>query len=185
MKTLLALAIFYWINLVAASVSLADYVYNLTASLEENSPITIEQQTHYYEMFHITSSGEATVTFDNYDANLISPYDNGEYSDPYLYLYLLQNTSVPSINGLSKTYILYDEDDDGNEEIAQGLYFYLPDVTFTNEMIAIVTSYDPLTTGTVDFNLYSDSPLTVIPEPYAVAFVLVGGATITLLRKRK
>ena len=185
MKTLIALAIFYWVNLVAASIALSDYIYDLQATLTSNSTIAIDQEPHFYEMFYIYADGEATLTFDNYNANLISPYDNGEYSDPYLYLYIVDNFTFPSLNAFSKSYVLLTEDDDGNEEIAEGLYFYLSDITFTNEIVAMITSYDPMTTGTVDFNIYSDAELSIIPEPYAVGLTLLGGITLIVARKRK
>jgi hypothetical protein len=184
MKTLIAIAIFYWVNIVAASIALSDYIYDLQATLTSNAVITIDQEPHFYEMFYIYTDGEATLTFDNYDANLISPYNNGEYSDPYLYLYIVDNFTFPSLNAFSKSYVLLTEDDDGNEDIGEGLYFYLSDITFTNEIVAMVTSYDPMTTGTVDFNVYSDNELTVVPEPVAVGLALVGGTTLFLARKK-
>ena len=185
MKTLIALAIFYWVNIVAASIALSDYIYDLQATLNPNATISIDQQPHFYEMFYIYADGEATLTFDNYNANLISPYDNGEYSDPYLYLYIVDNFTFPNLNAFSKSYVLLTEDDDGNEDVGEGLYFYLSDITFTNEIVAMVTSYDPMTTGTVDFNIYSDAELSVVPEPVALGFVFVGGVTLLLTRKRK
>ena len=118
----------------------ADYIYDLTATLSPSSMVTIEQQPHFYQMYHLVADGEATVTFTNYDADLISPTDNGEYSDPYLYLYILEELDFSNINSFSRAYVLYDEDDDGNEDVAEGLYFYLPDITFTNELVAMVTS---------------------------------------------
>jgi hypothetical protein len=147
--------------------------------------VTIEQQPHFYQMYHLVADGEATVTFTNYDADLVSPTDQGEYSDPYLYLYILEELDFSNINSFSRAYVLYDEDDDGNEDVAEGLYFYLPDVTFTNELVAMVTSYEPMTTGTVDFTIESDTALTVIPEPVAVGLIFVGGVTLLLTRKRK
>ena len=185
MKYIITIGIIYWINLIAAAIVHADYIYDLTATLNPNSMVTIDQQPHFYEMYHLVADGEATVTFNNYDADLISPTDNGEYSDPYLYLYILEELDFSNINSFSRAYVLYDEDDDGNEDVDEGLYFYLPDVTFTNELVAMVTSYEPMTTGTVDFTIESDTPLTVIPEPYAVGFVLVGGATLLLTRNRR
>jgi hypothetical protein len=163
----------------------ADYIYDLTATLSPSSTVSIEQQPHFYQMYHLVADGEATVTFTNYDADLISPTDNGEYSDPYLYLYILEELDFSNINSFSRAYVLYDEDDDGNEDVAEGLYFYLPDVTFTNELVAMVTSYEPMTTGTVDFTIESDTALTVIPEPVAVGLIFVGGATLLLARKRQ
>jgi hypothetical protein len=147
--------------------------------------VTIEQQPHFYQMYHLVADGEATVTFTNYDADLVSPTDQGEYSDPYLYLYILEELDFSNINSFSRAYVLYDEDDDGNEDVAEGLYFYLADVIFTNELVAMVTSYEPMTTGTVDFTIESDTALTVIPEPVAVGLIFVGGVTLLLTRKRK
>jgi hypothetical protein len=49
----------------------------------------------------------------------------------------------------------------------------------------MVTSYEPMTTGTVDFTIESDTALTVIPEPVAVGLIFVGGVTLLLTRKRK
>jgi len=163
----------------------ADYIYDLTATLSPSSMVTIEQQPHFYQMYHLVADGEATVTFTNYDADLVSPTDQGEYSDPYLYLYILEELNFGNINSFSRAYVLYDEDDDGNEDVAEGLYFYLPDVIFTNELVAMVTSYEPMTTGTVDFTIESDTALTVIPEPVAVGLILTGGFTLLLARKRK
>jgi len=163
----------------------ADYIYDLTATLTPSSMVTIEQQPHFYQMYHLVADGEATVTFTNYDADLVSPTDQGEYSDPYLYLYILEEINFGNINSFSRAYVLYDEDDDSNEGVGEDLYFYLPDVTFTNELVAMVTSYEPMTTGTVDFTIESDTALTVIPEPVAVGLILVGGATLILARKRQ
>ena len=163
----------------------ADYIYDLTATLSSNSMVTIDQQPHFYQMYHLVADGEATVTFTNYDADLISPTDQGEYSDPYLYLYILEELDFNNINSFSRAYVLYDEDDDGNEDVAEGLYFYLPDVIFTNELVAMVTSYEPMATGTVDFTIESDTALTVIPEPFAVGLILAGGFTLLLTRKRQ
>jgi hypothetical protein len=156
----------------------ADYIYDFEAVLTESNPITIEQETHYYDLFYIYSDGPAQLTFNNYDANLTSPYDNGEYSDPYLYLY--NNFNVLNYNNF-----IY-EDDDGNEELAEGLYFFLDNVMMTNHMVAMVTSYDPHTTGTVDFSIISDKQLSVqtIPEPEALSLILLTGCSL-LLWKRK
>ncbi len=185
-KFLISICILYWINLITACSVKADFMYNLQATLSPNSVVEIEQEPHYYEMFHIYADGAATVTFDNYNANLISPYDNGEYSDPYLYLYILDAVTFNTLNTFSPSYVLYDEDDDGNEDLGNGLYFYLEDVTFTNQLLAMVTSYEPMTTGTVDFNLYSDEPLNVysIPEPTATALILLSGSIIFLARQK-
>ena len=163
----------------------ANYIYDLTATLSTNSTVSIEQQPHFYEMFHLVADGEATVDFINYDADLVSPYDDGEYSDPYLYLYILEEINFSNINSFSRAYVLYDEDDDGNEGVAKGLYFHLADVIFTNELVAMVTSYEPMTTGTVDFTIESDTALTVTPEPVAVGLIVVGGFALLLSRKRQ
>lgn len=162
----------------------ADYIYDLTATLSSSSTVSIEQESHYYQMFHLVADGEATVTFTNYDADLVSPYYEGQYSDPYLYLYILEQIDFGSIDSFSRSYVLYDEDDDGNEGVGEGLYFYLPNITFTNELVAMVTSYNPMATGTVDFTIDSNKLLTVIPEPTAFGLVLIGGATLVLIRNR-
>ena len=166
------------IVLLLASTVSGDYVYDFEAVLTQSNSVTIEQQTHYYDLFYIYSDGPAELTFNNYDANLISPYDNGEYSDPYLYLY--NNFNVLNYNNF-----IY-EDDDGNEELAEGLYFFLDNVIMTNHMVAMVTSYDPLTTGTVDFSIISDKQLYVstIPEPYTVSMILTAGALLFLAKRK-
>jgi len=162
----------------------AEYIYDLTATLSSDSTVSIEQQPHFYEMFHLVADGEATVDFINYDADLVSPYDDGEYSDPYLYLYILEELDFGNINSFSRSYVLYNEDDDGNEGVAEGLYFYLPNVTFTNELVAMVTSYDPMTTGTVDFKIQSNQALTIIPEPATIGLVFLSSVGLLLARKR-
>tara|TARA_R100000278_G_scaffold121404_1_gene105292 strand:+ start:1839 stop:2417 length:579 start_codon:yes stop_codon:yes gene_type:complete len=161
------------------------YEYDLQALLTESNPVTIDQETHYYDMFYIYSDGPAELTFDNYNANLISPYDNGEYSDPYLYLYNLEETSFPNINGFTTSYVLFAEDDDGNEDVAEGLFFYLDNIVMTNHMVAMVTSYDPNTTGTVDFTIISDSNLTIdtIPEPLTTSLIFTAGTLLIILRR--
>jgi hypothetical protein len=174
------------IVLLLASTVSGDYVYDFEAVLTQSNSVTIEQQTHYYDLFYIYSDGPAELTFNNYDANLISPYDNGEYSDPYLYLYQQQNTLFSSINSFPSTYVLFAEDDDSNEDVAEGLYFFLDNVMMTNHIVAMVTSYDPLTTGTVDFSIISDKQLYVstIPEPQAVSMILTGGALLLLIKRK-
>jgi hypothetical protein len=64
------------------------------------------------------------------------------------------------------------------------LFFYLPNFTFTNEVLAMVTSYDPEQTGTVNFNITSDTPLTVIPEPQSIGLICLTGLGLLLCRKR-
>ena len=164
--------------LLLASMVNADIVYDFEAVLSDHNSVTIDQETHYYDMFYITALGEATITFYNYDANL------GQYDDPYLYLYLEEEKTFNGLEQFNASYYLADEDDDGNEEEAEGLFFYLPNFTFTNEVLAMVTSYDPEQTGTVNFTISSDKPLTVIPEPQAVGLILVGGLSLLLARKR-
>ena len=77
------------------------------------------------------------------------------------------------------------EDDDGNSDIEEGLFFYLADITFTNNMIALVTSYDPEVKGTVDFNITSDNQLMIIPEPAAISLLFTAGILLIVLRKNK
>ena len=188
MKYIITVGIIYWINLLAAAVVHADFVYDLQATLEPNSVIMIDQAPHFYDMFHIYADGTATVTFENDNASLTSPTDlQGEYSDPYLYLYILDTFSFPGVNGFSASYVLADEDDDGNSDVGEGLYFYLEEFSFTDDVIAMVTSYDPLAIGTVDFNIYSNEELNIqnIPEPMATTLVLTGASILILMRKQK
>jgi|TARA_R100000482_G_C5132509_1_gene153151 hypothetical protein len=166
------------IVLLIASLTRADYIYDYTAVLGEDNYFIQDNETFYYDIFEIQSELNTIVTFENYDANL------GDYDDPYLYLYILENNSFNGINSLNQSYVLYDEDDDGNYSVNEGLYFYLEDVTFDNHLIAMVTSYDPEQTGTVDFKIYSNNELSVIPEPQAVGLILLGGASLLLFRKR-
>ena len=185
LQEILALGGLLIVLLLASTVN-GDYIYDFEAVLTESNPVTIEQETHYYDLFYIHSDGPAQLTFNNYNANLISPYDNGEYSDPYLYLYEEQDIIFNSINSFASTWVLFAEDDDGNEEIGEGLYFFLDNVMMTNHMVAMVTSYDPHTTGTVDFSIISDKQLSVqtIPEPEALSLILLTGCSL-LLWKRK
>ena len=48
----------------------------------------------------------------------------------------------------------------------------------------MITSYDPEQVGTVNFNITSDSPLTVIPEPQAIGLIALAGLGLLLGRKR-
>ena len=186
LQEILALGGLIIVLLLASTVRGDLYEYDLEALLTESNPVTIDQQTHYYDLFYIYSDGPAELTFDNYNANLISPYDNGEYSDPYLYLYEEQNILFSSINSFASTYVLFAEDDDGNESVAEGLYFYLDNVIMTNHIVAMVTSYDPNTTGTVDFSIISDKQLSIqtIPEPQAVSLILIGGSALLLIKRK-
>ena len=173
----LALAGLLIVILLASFVN-ADIVYDYEALLSEDNVVTIDQEDHYYDLFYITADGEATVSFFNYDANLT------DYDDPYLYLYLPEEKSFNGLQQFTASYYLADEDDDGNEEMEEGLFFYLPNFTFTNEVLAMVTSYDPEQTGTVNFNITSDTPLTVIPEPQSIGLICLTGLGLLLCRKR-
>lgn len=175
------------IVLFLASTVNGDYIYDFEAVLTESNPITIEQETHYYDLFYIHSDGPAQLTFNNYDASLISPYDNGEYSDPYLYLYQEQSISFNNIDSFASTWILFAEDDDGNEHIGEGLYFFLDNIMMTNHIVAMVTSYDPETTGVVDFSISSNRELNIhtIPEPAAISLLFTAGFLLILLRRNK
>ena len=50
----------------------ADYEYDLTATLSEGNYFFEEQEKFHYDVFRIYADGDATVTFDNYDADLVS-----------------------------------------------------------------------------------------------------------------
>lgn len=162
----------------------ADYEYDLTATLSEGNYFFDEQEKFHYDVFRIYTDGEATVTFDNYDADLFSYQDEYDYNDPYLYLYSIENRVFDGTSGFAEVYTLQASDDDGNEELEEGLFFYLADVEFSNELVAVITSYDPESVGTVDFKIYSDAPLTVVPEPATVFLVGLAGGALILTRKR-
>ena len=162
----------------------ADYEYDLTATLSEGNYFFEDQQKFHYDVFRIYTDGEATVTFDNYDADLFSYQDEYDYNDPYLYLYSIENRVFDGTSGFAEVYTLQASDDDGNEELEEGLFFYLADIEFSNELVAVITSYDPESVGTVDFKIYSDAPLTVVPEPATVLLVGLAGGALLLTRKR-
>jgi hypothetical protein len=162
----------------------ADYEYDLTATLSEGNYFFEEQQKFHYDVFRIYTDGDATVTFDNYDADLFSYQDEYDYNDPYLYLYSIDNRVFDGTSGFAEVYTLQASDDDGNEELEEGLFFYLADVEFSNELVAVITSYDPESVGTVDFKIYSDAPLTVVPEPATMLLVGLAGGMLLLTRKR-
>jgi hypothetical protein len=162
----------------------ADYEYDLTATLSEESYFFDEQEKFHYDVFRIYTDGDATVTFDNYDADLFSYQDEYDYNDPYLYLYSIDNRVFDGTSGFAEVYTLQASDDDGNEGLEEGLFFYLADVEFSNELVAVITSYDPESVGTVDFKIYSDAPLTVVPEPATVLLVGLAGGMLMLTRKR-
>ena len=167
--------IFIILFLASAMKSEADlYVYDLEATLTESNVIYVDQEPFYYDIFYISTPNYATITFDNYNANLGSNNQDYDYNDPYLYI--LSNFPTTLENAIYS-------DDDGNEEIGDGLFFYLSDITFTNNMIALVTSYDPDVTGTVDFKIYSDNQLMVIPEPLAISLITLSGFGLILTRK--
>ena len=162
----------------------ADYEYDLTATLSEGNYFFEEQEKFHYDVFRIYTDGDATVTFDNYDADLFSYQDEYDYNDPFLYLYSIENRVFDGTSGFAEVYTLQASDDDGNEELEDGLFFYLADVEFSNELVAVITSYDPESVGTVDFKIYSDAPLTVVPEPATVLLVGLAGGALLLSRKR-
>ena len=161
-----------------------DYVYDLTANLSEGNYFFEEQEKFHYDVFRLYTDGAATVTFDNYDANLVSYSDEYSYDDPYLYVYSIENRVFDGTSGFAEVYTLQASDDDGNAELEDGLFFYLEDVEFSNELIAVITSYDPESVGTVDFKIYSDTELTVIPEPASISLILVAGTCLLLLKRR-
>lgn len=177
MKKLLAL-------LALCGTAFADYEYDLTATLSEGNYFFEEQEKFHYDVFRIYTDGAATVTFDNYDADLFSYQDETNYDDPFLYLYSIENRVFDGVSGFAEVYTLQASDDDGNYELEDGLFFYLEDVAFTNELVAVITSYDPESVGTVDFKIFSDAELTIVPEPAAVGLVGLAGGILMLSRKR-
>lgn len=173
------------IVLMLASITNADlYVYNVEATLTESNVTYVDQEPFYYDIFHIQADGYATLAFDNYDADLGSSNPDYDYNDPYLYIYTIEEPAFVGFGSASVELTLFDEDDDGNEDSPEGLYFYLDDVEMHNQLVAVVSSYDPYVVGTVDFTVTSDQPLSIIPEPQAIGLILLGGASL-LIAKRK
>ena len=171
--------------LASAMKSEADlYVYDLEATLTENNVTYVDQEPFYYDIFHIQTDGYATLAFDNYDADLGSTNPDFDFNDPYLYLYEIEQHTLNGFSGGSVQLTLFDEDDDGNEDSPEGLYFYLDDVQIHNQLVAVVSSYDPYVVGTVDFTVTSNQPLSIIPEPQAISLILLCGTTL-LIAKRK
>jgi hypothetical protein len=181
--------IILWIGFVLlimfASITRGDlYVYDLEATLTESNVTYVDQEPFYYDIFHIQTDGYATLAFDNYDADLGSSNSNYDFNDPYLYLYEIEQHTLNGFSSGSVQLTLFDEDDDGNEDSPEGLYFYLDDVQIHNQLVAVVSSYDPYVVGTVDFTVTSNQPLSIIPEPQAISLILLGGASL-LIAKRK
>ena len=171
--------------LLLASITRADlYVYDVEATLTESNVTYVEQEPFYYDVFHIQTDGYATLAFDNYDAELGSSNPDYDYNDPYLYIYTIEEPAFIGFGSGSVELTLFDEDDDGNENSPEGLYFYLDDVEMHNQLVAVVSSYDPYVVGTVDFTVTSNQPLSIIPEPQAIGLILLGGASL-LIAKRK
>ena len=160
------------------------YVYDVEATLTESNVTYVDQEPFYYDIFHIQTDGYATLSFDNYDADLGSSNPDYDYNDPYLYIYTIEEPAFVGFNSASVELTLFDEDDDGNEDSPEGLYFYLDDVEMHNQLVAVVSSYDPYVVGTVDFTVTSNQPLSIIPEPQAIGLILLGGASL-LIAKRK
>lgn len=181
--------IFLWIGFVLlimlASITRADlYVYDLEATLTESNVTYVDQEPFYYDMFHIQTDGYATLAFDNYNADLGSTNPDFDYNDPYLYLYTIEEPAFVGFGSGSVQLTLFDEDDDSNEDSPEGLYFYLDNVLIHNQLVAIVSSYDPYVIGTVDFTVTSNQPLSIIPEPQAIGLIVLGGVGL-LIAKRK
>ena len=172
-KSILTMLAILAVLILGSCIAQADLVYDLRAELEDEY-IYIDNEQHYYDIFFISTPTYATVTFDNYTAALGSDNSNYDYNDPYLYLLTSFEQSVDNF--------IY-EDDDGNYDIDEGLYFYLSDITFTNNLIAVVTSYDPQVKGTVDFSITSDNQLFIIPEPLSVSLIASGGLFLLFLKR--
>ena len=183
--SMIVVAFLYLILLFTASVTQADlYVYDLQANLSENNVTYVDQEPFYYDIFHIQTDGYATLAFDNYDAELGSSNPDFDYNAPYLYIYTIEEPAFVGFGSGSVELTLFNEDDDGNENSPEGLYFYLDDVEIHNQLVAVVSSYDPYVVGTVDFTVTSNQPLSIIPEPQAIGLILLGGASL-LIAKRK
>ena len=168
-----------------ASITRGDlYIYDVEATLTESNVTYVDQEPFYYDIFHIQTDGYATLSFDNYDADLGSSNPNFDYNDPYLYLYTIEEPAFVGFGSGSVQLTLFDEDDDGNENSPEGLYFYLDNVQMHNQLVAVVSSYDPYVVGTVDFTVTSNQPLSIIPEPQAISLIILGGMGL-LIAKRK
>jgi hypothetical protein len=182
-------SIFLWIGFVLlimlTSITRADlYVYDVEAILTESNVTYVDQEPFYYDIFHIQTDGYATLAFDNYDADLGSSNPDYDYNDPYLYLYTIEEPTFIGFGSGSVQLSLFDEDDDGNEDSPEGLYFYLDDVQIHNQLVAIVSSYDPYVIGTVDFTVTSNQPLSIIPEAQAISLILLGGTGLLLVKRK-
>jgi len=185
--TLITLGAIYWLCMIASLCGVANadlYVYDVEATLTESNVTYVNQEPFYYDIFHIQTDGYATLAFDNYDAKLGSSNPDFDYNDPYLYIYTIEEPAFVGFGSGSVELTLFDEDDDGNEDSPEGLYFYLDDVEMHNQLVAVVSSYDPYVVGTVDFTVTSNQPLSIIPEPQAIGLILLGGASL-LIAKRK
>ena len=173
-----------------AKISQGDFIYDLEAYLTPQHVLYEEEEPFYFDMFTIYTEGEATVTFENYGANMFYVGEPQEQhhvlyqpNDPYLYIYTLQQQSFNGFSGYTSSYVLTDEDDDGNYWQDEGLYFFLEDITFNNELIALVTSYESGVIGTVDFTITSNKELSIIPEPQAFALITAGALTLLIIKR--
>ena len=185
--TIITLGAIYWLCMIASlcGVAKADlYVYDIEATLTENNVTYVNQEPFYYDIFHIQTDGYATLAFDNYDANLGSSNPDFDYNDPYLYIYTIEQVAFDGFKGGSVQLKFLNEDDDSNEDSPEGLYFYLDDVLMNNQLVAVVSSYDPYVVGTVDFTVTSDKALSIIPEPLAFSLIGVGGISLLILRRK-
>ena len=166
-----------------ASVAKGDYIYDLQANLTQGEAIYVNQQPFYYDMFYIYSDNTATLTFENYNADLSSSNPHYDFNDPYLYLYTVEQPAFNGFGSANVQLVLFDEDDDGNENSPEGLYFFLDDVTINNQLVAIITSYDPYVVGTVDFTITSDQPLSIIPEAQTFGLISIGALSLLIARR--
>ena len=57
-------------------------------------------------------------------------------------------------------------------------------VEMHNQLVAVISSYDPYVVGTVDFTVTSDKALSIIPEPLAFSLIGVGGISLLILRRK-